>query len=328
MPLPCKVSADEHLSFETSGIAKNCHKALSMTAAADPKKLTKPEPIDVLPYAFIAPAIIVALAIAILPLIYSLWLSLQDWYLLNGPDPSWGGLTNYHAMLSDTALWSAFVRTWIWTIGTVLVEIAIALPLALLLNRDTPVARAASALILLPWVTPFIVIGFGWRFLLDSEAGPLHNMLHAVGVAGDSSVLSDPNLALIVVIFVSGWKGVPFMALALLAALKSVPADLYEAAEVDGAGPFARFWTITLPMIQNTMLIIGIVLGILAFYSFDLPWIMTRGGPQDATTLVGITMYKAVFQELRPAYAAAISVVMLVFLALASVTALKLRRRM
>lgn len=290
---------------------------------------TYPRPFGevVLPYALIAPAIVVALAIAVIPLIYALYLSFQDWYLLRNPQPVWGGLVNYQALFADAGLWRAFWRTWVWTIGTVAVEVALALPLALLLNRDTPMAKAASALILLPWVMPFIVLGYGWRFLLDSEAGPIHALLEAVGIAGNSSILNDPNLALAVIIFISGWKGMPFMVLALLAALKSIPAELYEAAEMDGASHWQRFVTITLPSIQNTMLVIGLVLGILAFYSFDLPWIMTRGGPQDATTILGISMYKAVFTDLRPSYAAAISVVMLLVLAVASFFSLKLRRR-
>lgn len=280
-----------------------------------------------LPYILIAPAILVALAIAIVPLLYALWLSFQDWYLIRNPTPVWGGLVNFEALFADAALWRAFWRTWIWTLGTVAVEIVLALPLALLLNRETPMARAASALILLPWVMPFIVLGYGWRFLLDSEAGPVHAILQSVGIAGNSSVLNDPVMSLVVIIFISGWKGMPFMVLALLAALKSIPAELYEAAEMDGAGPIARFMSITLPTIQNTMLIIGLVLGILAFYSFDLPWIMNRGGPQDATTILGISMYKAVFTDLRPSYAAAISVVMLVILAFASFLSLQLRRK-
>lgn len=281
-----------------------------------------------LPYALIAPAVLVSLAIAVIPLLYALWLSFQDWYLLRNPQPVWGGLINYTALFADGALWRAFWRTWIWTLGTVAVEIAIALPLALLLNRDTPVAKAASALILLPWVMPFIVLGYGWRFLLDSEVGAAHAFLQTIGIAGNSSVLNDPNLALWVIIFISGWKGMPFMVLALLAALKSIPSELNEAAAMDGAGPWARFVSITLPSIQNTMLVIGLVLGILAFYSFDLTWIMTRGGPQDATTTLGISMYKAVFTDLRPAYAAAISVVMMLVLAVAALLSLRLRRRM
>lgn len=290
---------------------------------------TYPRPVGevVLPYALIAPAILVALAIAVIPLIYALYLSFQDWYLLRNPQPVWGGLVNFQALFADTALWRAFWRTWIWTLGTVAVEIALALPLALLLNRDTPIAKAASALILLPWVMPFIVLGYGWRFLLDSEAGPIHHLLQTVGIAGNSSILNDPNLALAIIIFISGWKGMPFMVLALLAALKSIPAEQYEAAAIDGASHWQRFTTITLPSIQNTVLVIGLVLGILAFYSFDLPWIMTRGGPGDSTTILGISMYKAVFTDLRPSYAAAISVVMLLILAVASFLSLKLRRR-
>jgi ABC-type sugar transport system permease subunit len=302
--------------------------------AASPAKLrtgdTSPArlPLDrLLPYALVAPAVFVAFAIAVVPLAYQVWLSFQDWYLLRHPTPVFGGLVNFVAVFNDGALWSAVLRTWIWTIGTVLVEIAIAVPIALLLNRETATARIASALILIPWVTPFIVVGFGWRFLLDSDVGTLHQALHAVGLAGGASVLTDPAGALAAVTFISGWKGAPFMVIALLAALKSIPDELYEAAKVDGAGPVARFWHVTVPSVWNTVVVVGLVLGILAFYSFDLVWIMTKGGPQDATTIVGISIYKAVFLELRPAYAAAISVVMLVILFAASLVVLQLRRR-
>src|SRR5690348_1585120 len=181
------------------------------------------------PYALIAPAVAVAIVIAVIPLVYDVWLSLQDWYLLRHPTPVWTGLANYRTMLGDAALWAAFWRTWIWTLGTVAVEIVLAVPLALLFNRDTPVAKAASALILLPWVMPFIVLGYGWRFLLDSKVGPIHLLLHALGLAGSSSVLNDPTMAFVAIIFISGWKGTPFLVLALLAALRSIPDELYEA---------------------------------------------------------------------------------------------------
>jgi multiple sugar transport system permease protein len=280
-----------------------------------------------LPYGLVAPAVFVAFAIAVVPMGYALWLSLQDWYLLRRPAPVWGGLINYIQLFHDASLWAAFGRTWIWTIGTVLVELFLGVPIALLFNRESSVSRTASALILLPWVTPFVVLGFGWRFLLDGDVGPIQGILRMLGASGNGSVLNDPVRALIAIIIISGWKGMPFMVIAVLAALKSIPKDIYEAAEVDGAGAFGRFYHVTLPAIWNTLLTVGIVLGILAFYSFDLPWIMTRGGPQSATTIVGITIYKAVFQELRPAYAAAISVVMLVLLFVASILALRLRRK-
>ena len=280
-----------------------------------------------LPYGLVAPALFVAFAIAVVPMGYALWLSLQDWYLLRRPAPVWGGLINYIQLFHDASLWAAFGRTWIWTIGTVFVELFLGVPIALLFNRESSVSRTASALILLPWVTPFVVLGFGWRFLLDGDVGPIEGILRMLGISGAGSILNDPVRALIAIIIISGWKGMPFMVIAVLAALKSIPKDIYEAAEVDGAGALRRFYHVTLPAIWNTLLTVGIVLGILAFYSFDLPWIMTRGGPQNATTIVGITIYKAVFQELRPAYAAAISVVMLVLLFVASILALRLRRK-
>ena len=280
-----------------------------------------------LPYGMVAPAVLVAFAIAVVPLCYQIWLSFQDWYMLRQPTPVFGGLVNFKALFQDAALWSAVLRTWIWTIGTVLVEIAIAVPVALLLNRETAMARTASALILVPWVTPFIVVGFGWRFLLDRDVGAVHAFLEMLCIAGNTSLLTDPVGALAAVTFISGWKGAPFMVIALLAALKSIPRELYEAAEADGAGAMARFRHITVPSVWNTVVVVGLVLGILAFYSFDLVWIMTKGGPQDATTIVGISIYKAVFLDLRPAYAAAISVVMLVVLLAASLVVLQLRRR-
>ena len=280
-----------------------------------------------LPYGLVAPALFVAFATAVVPMGYALWLSLQDWYLLRRPAPVWGGLINYIQLFHDASLWAAFGRTWIWTIGTVFVELFLGVPIALLFNRESSISRAASALILLPWVTPFVVLGFGWRFLLDGDVGPVQGILRMFGISGTGSILNDPVRALFAIIIISGWKGMPFMVIAVLAALKSIPKDIYEAAEVDGAGALRRFYHVTLPAIWNTLLTVGIVLGILAFYSFDLPWIMTRGGPQTATTIVGITIYKAVFQELRPAYAAAISVVMLVLLFVASILALRLRRK-
>jgi multiple sugar transport system permease protein len=297
-----------------------------ITIARAERRLSARSPDRILPYGMIAPAVAVAVAIAIVPLVYDLWLSMQDWYRLRRQTPVFGGLLNYVRLFSDGALWAAFARTWTWTIGTVAVEVLLATPLALLLNRETAIARTASALVLLPWVTPFVVLGFGWRFLLDSDVGPIHHALVAVGLAGTTSILTDPVGAFAAIIFISGWKGTPFMVIALLAALKAIPDELYEAAEADGAGPLARFWHITVPSVWNTVVVVGLVLGILAFYSFDLCWIMTKGGPGDATTIIGITMYKAIFVDLQPAYAAAMSVTMLVILFVAAVAVLRLQR--
>ena len=238
-----------------------------------------------------------------------------------------GGLENYRELLRDEAFWQAFGRTWYWTLGTVAVEFLLGIPFALLLNRKTLVSESLSAFILTPWVTPFIVAAYGWRYLLDSQVGLLHGVLEFVGVAGQRSVLSDPNLSLAVVTFISGWKGAPFMVIALLAALKGIPDEFYEAARIDGAGRWQGFRHITLPLLRNTAVVIGLVLGVLAFYSFDLAWIMTQGGPVNSTRIVGIEIYQTFFNELRPAYAATISTSMLVVLLAAAMLTLRLRSR-
>jgi len=279
------------------------------------------------PYLLIAPAVLVACAVAIAPLVYGIWLSLQDWYLLRQPVPVWAGLKNYKELLNDAGFWQAFGRTWIWTLGTVAVEFLIGLPFAILLNRKTTLSEGLSAFILTPWVTPFIVVAYGWRYMLDSQVGFLHNIFQLVGLVGERSILSDPNLSLSVVTFISGWKGAPFMIIALLAALKGIPDELYEAARIDGAGQMQQFRHITIPLIRNSTIVIGLVLGILAFYSFDLVWIMTQGGPINSTRIVGIEIYQTFFRDLRPAYAATISTAMLVVLLGVAIVGLRLRGR-
>lgn len=279
-----------------------------------------------LPYLLVAPAVLVALAVAIGPLVYGVWLSFQDWYMLRSPTPRWGGIENYRRLLQDGAFWVAFARTVGWTFGTVAVELAIGVPLALLLNRKGRLSDVASAVILLPWVTPFIVVAYAWRFLLDSQVGALHGLLAFLGVAGERSILSDPTLAFVTIIVISGWKGVPFMVIAVLAALKGIPDEYYEAARIDGANVAQQFRFVTLPLIASTLVVISLVLGFLAFYSFDLAWLMTRGGPGQATTIVGIRVYQIFFNELRPAYAATISSAMLIVLLGAAMLSLRIRR--
>jgi ABC-type sugar transport system permease subunit len=268
-----------------------------------------------LPYVLVSPAVAVVVVVALVPLAYGFWLSLTDWNLMRSSAPALRGLEAYARLLSDGTFWASVVRTCTWTLGTVLIELAVGLLLALLLNIRTRVSGVLTGLQLLPWVTPYVVVVHAWRSLLDGQAGPLHALLQAVGLAGEQSVLSDPNAALVAVIVISGWAGVPFMTIALLAALKSIPKELYEAASVDGAGPWARFANITAPFIRSTATIMGLVLGILAFYSFDIVWLTTKGGPVGSTDILGVELYNTFVSDLQPGYAAAMGMAALVILA-------------
>jgi multiple sugar transport system permease protein len=266
------------------------------------------------PYLFIAPALIIVAAVSLYPIAYQVYLSFTDWYLLNNPDPVFTGLDGYRRLLSDSVIWTSLVRTAYWTIGTVALEYVIALPLALLLNRPFRLNGILTGLILLPWVTPSIVVAYTWQWLLDSNYGIVHAILQTVGIVGERSVLSDPSRALPAVIVISAWKGAPFMAVALLATLKSIPHELYEAAAIDGAGRIRQFRDITLPLLRRVTVVTALVLGILAFYSFDIIWILTKGGPSDSTQLIGIYLFRSFFERLEFSYAATMGVSMLLLL--------------
>ena len=168
--------------------------------------------------------------------------------------------------------------------------------------------------LLLPWVTPSIVAGYTWRWLLDSESGTIHALLQKIGIAGERSLLAEPSAVLPMLTAISAWKGIPFMAVALLASMKAIPADLYEAAAIDGAGKMRQFRDITFPLLRPVTVITCLVLGILAFYSFDLVWVITKGGPSDASLLIGVYLFRLFFERLELSYAAVIGTSMLVLL--------------
>lgn len=265
-------------------------------------------------YAFITPALIIVAAISLYPIGYQVYLSFTDWYLLKNPEPVFAGLDGYRRLLNDSRAGEALIRTVWWTVGTVGLEYVIALPLALLLNRRFWLNGILTGLILLPWVTPSIVVAYTWRWLLDSNYGIVHALLEAANIVGDRSVLSDQHLALPAVIVMSAWKGAPFMAVALLATLKSIPDELYEAASIDGAGLVRQFRDITLPMLRGVTVVTSLVLGILAFYSFDIIWVLTKGGPANATELIGVYLFRSFFERLEFSYAATMGVTMLLLL--------------
>ena len=267
-------------------------------------------------------------AVSLYPLLYEIWLSLTDWYLLRSPVPVFQGLGGFERLLNDRIIWESLRNTIIWTVGTVIIEYILGLLLALLLNRRTTINGVLSGLILLPWVVPSIVAAYTWRWLLDSDFGAVHYILEAVGLAGQRTLLAEPGSALAILVFISAWKGTPFMTIALLAALKAIPQELYEAAAVDGATGFQRFRYITLPLIRGVSATISLVLGILAFYSFDLVWILTKGGPSGSTTLVGVYLFRNFFERQELSYAATIGVASLILLFVGVIGYLLLLRRM
>lgn len=278
-------------------------------------------------YLFIAPALLIIVAISLYPIMYEVYLSLTDWYLLQRREPVWDGLDGYRRLFADHLFWSSVLRTVSWAVGTVALEYICAMPLALLLNRKSRINGFLTGIILLPWVTPTIVVAYTWRWLFDAQYGTVHDLLHRIALVGDRSVLSDPAKVLPALIVVSAWKGTPFMAVALLATMKAIPGELYEAAALDGASLWRQFRDVTLPLLRAVSVVMSLVLAIFAFYSFDIVWVITKGGPSNATLLVGVYLFRSFFERLEFSYAATIGVTMLLLLVSFSTVYLRVLRQ-
>jgi len=268
-----------------------------------------------LPYLLMLPCVVLIGGFLVYPLIDQIYLSLTHWKLLYSPTPTFVGPSTYQRLLGDPEFWASLWRTCIWTAGTIAVEFVVGFPLALALNHRTRLTGLATGLILLPWITPTIVVSYAWQWILDSQSGILQAALHALHLSGDTTPLAVYGAALPTVTIVSGWKGVPFMAILLLAALKGIPSELYEAAQMDGAGFLRRHLDITLPGVRKTALVAGLLLGIGAFYSFDFAWQMTKGGPGDATELAAIYLFRQFQYLLDWGYAAVIGMTLFAILA-------------
>lgn len=279
------------------------------------------------PWYYVTPAMIVVGLLTIAPLLYGLYLSFTNWSLSSSLTPQLEGVTAYQTILGDPNFWANLVRTIEWTVGTLVVEVVVAVPLALLLNIRTPVTGTVTGFMMIPWITPFVVLSYAWLFLYDGQSGPLHAIMQGLGLVGASSPLANPATALWSITLISGWKGVPFLTIALLATLKSIPHELYEAGAIDGAGRWKNFAAITLPLMRPTLGAMCVVLGVQAFYSFDLVWILTQGGPGTSSTILGIQLFQTFFTQASPGEAAALGTIMLVLALILLVPVLRVTAR-
>jgi len=199
--------------------------------------------------------------------------------------------------------------------------------LALLLNREFPGRRLAQALVFLPWAVPTFLVGLDWAWLFNPVVGPLPGWLFALKITHDTNnLLADPGTALIGPIVASIWWGIPFFAITNLAALQSIPKDLYEAASIDGASVFKQFRSITLPLLAPTLAITILLRTVWVATFADLIVVMTNGGPADSTQIVASYIFTVAFRRLDFGYASSIAAVLLILLFIYALAILSLRR--
>lgn len=248
---------------------------------------------------FVLPALVFVLAVVAYPLGYNVNLSVRDVNLgnvVNGGAP-FAGVDNYAEVLGDPVIWRSLLITLTYTGGSIAVSFVIGLALALFFRSRFPGSRIMQALMLLGWVLPTVATGTVWRWILEGDYGVVNSLLVAAGIL-DYPVfwLTGADTAMIGVIGTTVWVTAPFMMILLTAGLHGIPGNLYEAARLDGAGRWQQFRHITFPILRPVSLMVLLLSFIMTFKTFDNVYVMTRGGPGDATTVLAIHSYLEAFE--------------------------------
>ncbi|WP_197081175.1 carbohydrate ABC transporter permease [Gordoniibacillus kamchatkensis] len=218
---------------------------------------------------------------------------------LTQPDMrGWVGLANYSHLFADPVFRTAIANTLIWTLLGVVLQLAVALPIAFLLNAEFAGRGFYRGALLIPWVMPSVVAAFTWVWMYDGSFGILNYILTKLHLIRDPVVwLGNPNTSLYAVLVEQVWKGFPFPMVMLLAALQAVPKDMYEAAEVDGANKMQRIMRITIPQILPALALCTVFITIWTFNSFENIWLMTEGGPLNSSETMTTFVYHNAFQS-------------------------------
>jgi multiple sugar transport system permease protein len=279
------------------------------------------------PYFYSSPAVILIVAVMLVPLVLGLSYAFRDVRLLNPLSGGFVGLKHFQALAADRHLHRAFINTLWWTFGSLVFQFLLGFILALILNREFPGKRVAQALVFLPWAVPTFLSGLNWAWMFNPVVGPLPHWLFGVGVlAAPENILSDPATAMWGPIVANVWYGIPFFAITLLAALQSIPNELYEAASIDGASTSQQFRSITLPFLAPTIAITLMLRTVWIANFADLIIVMTNGGPADSTQIVASYIFTQAFRRLDFGYASAIAAVLLALLLLYSMAIIVARR--
>ena len=266
----------------------------------------------------LAPAAVLVGVLVFVPVAYTFGLSFFEQNTLRR-NWTFAGLGNFADLMAEAAFWRAFWNGLVYTVGTTLVAGLAGLMVALLLDRPFRGRGAVRALVIFPYIVPTIIVVFIWKFIFSSR-GVVNDLLRQIGASGPGIPwLGDDNYAMLVVVLVSAWAWFPFVAITLLAALQNLPDSVYEAATLDGAGPFARFWHLTLPLLAPAFLVIILIRAIWAFRNFEVIWLMTGGGPVGATEVLPIMAYREAFGSFRMGHASAVAVTLMLFVSLLAV---------
>jgi len=281
------------------------------------------------PYLYSAPALLLITVTTLVPIVIGISYAFRSVMLLDPTSGGFVGLDNFRDLMNDASFWNALRNTVTWTASCVAFQFVFGLILALMLNRPFPGRSIIQPIVFLPWAIPTFLIGMNWSWLLNPAIGPLPHWAYALGLMSTpGNILSDPDYALLGPVIAGIWWGMPFFAITLLAALQSIPREIYEAAEIDGASSFERFRSITLPFLAPTMVVTVMLRTIWVANSPELIVVMTKGGPADASQIVASYVFTQAYQGLNFGYASAIATALVVLLLIYALLLLSIRQMM
>jgi len=263
-------------------------------------------------YSYLLPAALCMLATVVVPIGLAIKMSLYNDVLYKPQDYRFIGLGNYLRLVEDPVFWLSLWNSVVWVFGSVVLQFVAGFAAALLLHQAFRGRALVRTLTLLPWIIPGVVVGLIWEWLYQPNYGVINDLLLKAGWMQDRVAwLSSPDLAMGAVVFTNVWRGIPFFAIMLLAGLQAIPDELYEAAHVDGAGVVSRFWHITVPLLRPIIVVATATRIIWTFNYADLIFVMTGGGPANATQITSTYTLMQAYSNLDFGYAGALSVVLL-----------------
>ncbi|MBM7783713.1 carbohydrate ABC transporter permease [Tenggerimyces flavus] len=274
---------------------------------------------------FIGPVIAGVVAFQFVPVVVSVYASLTDWSGLSAP--RFAGIANYLELFTKDPLFYLTLRnTAVFTLGSVVLSVGFGLVLALLGNEKLPGIGIFKAAFFAPVVTNSVAVGFVWFWLYQPENGLINGFLAQANIEGPTWLTSN-SWAMIAVIIVAVWQGVGYPMLILLAGLQSIPDSLHEAARIDGASAWSRFWRVTLPLLTPSLFFLTIMQFITSFQIFGIIFVMTHGGPANATNVYIYQVYQSAFSFGRLGYAAAMGWILFVIVGLVTFLQWRLEKR-
>lgn len=259
------------------------------------------------------PVLILVLGVLLYPILNTFWLSFTDLKLSAPKSGVFVGLKNYIEAFGDTEFRAALGRTLLFAVSTVPVETILGLLVALVLHQKFVGRGFVRGLILLPWALPYVVNGAMWKWIFNANYGALNALLLQSGLIDNYQIwLGNPKTAFLLVTIANIWKETPVAAILIHAALQGIPEELYEAAWVDGAGSFRRFLHITLPILRPVIAVTMVVKTVWALKEFDLIYVITGGGPANATNLATFYTYLTTFKFLNFGYGSALAFIIVI----------------